>query len=72
MTDHQSSQSAQILAYLKEGNSITPLEALQKFGCLRLAARISDLRADNHKIETKQHRTENGKTVAQYTLKSAA
>lgn len=39
-------QSDAILDYLLTGAELTPLEALQKFGCLRLAARIYDLRAD--------------------------
>ena len=38
------SQSAMILNFLKSGGSLTPIEALQKFSCFRLAARINDLR----------------------------
>lgn len=45
-------QTQRILIYLKTGKSLTPLEALQKFGCLRLAARIADLRKDGHTIWT--------------------
>lgn len=45
-------QTQRILIYLKTGKSLTPLEALQKFGCLRLAARISDLRSQGHTIWT--------------------
>ena len=45
-------QTQRILIYLKTGKSLTPLEALQKFGCLRLAARIADLRRDGHIIWT--------------------
>lgn len=37
------SQEKQILKYLLEGNKITPLEALHKFGCFRLGARIWDI-----------------------------
>ena len=37
------SQTARILSYLLEGHSITPLEALDKFGCFRLGARIKDI-----------------------------
>jgi len=37
------SQTQRILAYLQDGNTITPLEALRKFSCLRLGARISDI-----------------------------
>lgn len=45
------SQEAQILQHLKK-SPITPMEALSNYGCLRLAARISDLRERGHKIET--------------------
>ena len=46
------SQARQILAYLQQGKEITPLEALRIFGCLRLAARIYDLRKEGvHIVE---------------------
>lgn len=41
-----------VLDYLERYNSITPLEALTAFGCLRLGARVSDLRADGYNITT--------------------
>ena len=34
-----------ILEYMKKYGSITPLEALNDIGCMRLASRITDLRA---------------------------
>ena len=40
------SQSDAIMEYLITGAELTPLEALQKFGCLRLAARVHDLRKE--------------------------
>lgn len=40
---NSASQTQRILAYLQEGNTITPLEALRKFSCLRLGARISEI-----------------------------
>ena len=46
------SQSQQILEHLESGETLTPAEALQSFGCFRLAARIADLRRDGHDIET--------------------
>ncbi len=39
-------QTDQVMDYLLTGAELTPLEALDKFGCLRLAARIYDLRKD--------------------------
>jgi hypothetical protein len=61
------SQSIQILNALSKGRAITPIDALEKFGCLRLAARISDLRADGHQITTKIAK-KNGKRFAQYSM----
>lgn len=40
-----------ILLYLKEHGSITALDAIREFGCMRLAARISDLRESGYDIE---------------------
>ena len=61
-------QSTQILAHLKAGKTITPLDALKKFYCLRLGARIHDLRARGHAIENVWHTTSDGKRVARYRL----
>jgi len=44
------SQKAAIYEYLREGHSIDPLEALQRFGCFRLAARICELRREGKTI----------------------
>lgn len=38
------SQNDAIQEYLEAGHSITPLEALNKFNCFRLGARIADLK----------------------------
>lgn len=40
-----------ILKHLLRGMSLTPLEALSRFGCFRLGARIYDLRT----IDKKRH-----------------
>ena len=60
------SQNKQILKYLQDGNSITPIEALNKFDCLRLAARISDLRDKGFNIDTIEEIGTNGKRYARY------
>ena len=44
-------QKQQILEYMQIMGEITPLDALQVFGCMRLSARIYDLRRDGHKIK---------------------
>jgi len=40
-----------ILKYMKEHGGITPREALNHCGCMRLSARIHDLRALGHDIK---------------------
>ena len=60
-------QAQRILIYLKTGKSLTPLEALKKFGCFRLAARISNLRSQGHTIWT-NYITKDNKTFAAYKL----
>lgn len=60
-------QNEQIKAYLTKGKSITPLDALNKFGCFRLSARIKNLRDEGLKIATK-YVTKDGKTFASYSV----
>lgn len=62
------SQNTKIAEYLKQGNSITPLDALNLFGCLRLGARIADLKERGLNIVTERVVTPNGKRVASYKL----
>lgn len=61
------SQNERILNYLSNHKAITPIQALNKFGCFRLAARISDLRSQGHTIWT-SNVTKDGKTYASYSL----
>jgi hypothetical protein len=63
------SQNKQIADYLNKGKKLTTLDALTKFGCFRLAARISDLRNDGMNIATKIITLENKKQIAQYSIK---
>lgn len=46
------SQAAQISSYLKKGHSLTAIDALEKFGCFRLAARVKELREQGLKIHS--------------------
>lgn len=63
-------QTEQILDYLKQGNSLTPIEALNLMGCFRLGARIYDLKAMGHDIRTKM--ISNGeKTFAMYYMEKS-
>lgn len=67
------SQKAEILAYIQEYGSITPLEAIVEIGCFRLGARIYDLKDDGHPIQTRmvevpRKRRPGMARVAQYYL----
>jgi hypothetical protein len=56
---------------LLTGAPITPLEALDRYGCFRLAARIIELRKAGLDIETVTE-TRNGKKYARYVLRGQA
>ena len=62
------SQADAIALYLESGHDLTPMQALEMFGCFRLAARIKDLRARGYSIETLE-REANGKHFAAYRLR---
>lgn len=52
-------QTDKILMYMQTEGEITPLDALREFNCMRLAARISDLRKAGHKIGRRIERGKN-------------
>jgi hypothetical protein len=61
-----------ILHHLQTYGSITPVEALNEYGCFRLAARINDLREEYDIDTTMIERTNRlGKKVkfAEYSLR---
>lgn len=62
------SQAKRILEYLKAGNGITPMDALDLFGCFRLGARIADIKKMGYDIVTERVKVEGGKYVARYHL----
>lgn len=64
------SQEGRILKYLREGNKITALEALDKFQCMRLGAVIFNLKKRKFKIEDKMIKVPSGKRVKQYWMSS--
>ena len=60
-------QTNRILRYLKTGRGITPMSALTRFKCMRLAARIEELRDAGIRINSRMmHRQ--GKRFAVYSL----
>lgn len=65
-------QCEQVLKYMQDFGSITPLQAVADLGVYRLAARISDLRQDGYGISSRMMTAKNryGKRVrfAEYRL----
>lgn len=62
------SQTTQIQQHLQKGKSINAIQALDKYGCFRLAARIADLRNDGMNIKTTIVKLKNKKQIASYSV----
>lgn len=67
-SEEYSSQKAAIRAWLLKGNSITQLEALRRFGCLRLSAIIFDLREEGLPVITERLQVSPKKRVGNYFI----
>ena len=65
--DARDDQASRILRYLQDGGKLTPMDALQMFGCFRLGGRIYDLKKAGYKIESEMVKLPNGKRVARYS-----
>lgn len=61
------SQLKQIRHHLESGKSITPLQAQRLYGCMRLAARIHDLKAKGIAVISKPLHVGTA-VVAKYSL----
>ena len=59
--------SYKLEAWLLKGKTITALQALNKWGCMRLSARINELRNEGFPILTDSVK-QNGKVFARYRL----
>ena len=64
-------QNQQVLDHLR-GGPITPIEALNLYGCFRLGARIYELRQAGHNILTRMVTNDYGNPYAQYHLLAQA
>jgi hypothetical protein len=67
------SQCDRIVQYIEENGSITQLDALREFGCMRLASRISDLKRQGVQVrrtmETSKNRYGEPICYARYTIR---
>lgn len=67
--ERENSQRKQIQAWLTSGKSITPIQALEMFGCFRLSAIIYILKYDyGMPIKTEMVYEDGGKRYAKYYL----
>ena len=61
MVNPRTSQSTNILKHLQSNGTITPMDALNQYGCFRLAAVVFDLRKEGHNITTVSRTKSDGK-----------
>lgn len=47
----KATQAQKVLRHMQEKGGITPLEAMQQYGVMRLASRVHDLRRAGHNIK---------------------
>ena len=52
-------QNERVLKYMRDFGSITQLEAIRDLGCMRLAARIDDLKREGHMICSDTEKSKN-------------
>ena len=68
----KANQCNKILDYIEREGSITPLDALREFGCMRLASRITDLKKAgfviSKEMETAKNRDGEPVRYARYRL----
>jgi hypothetical protein len=63
-----STQLARIRRALEAGERITPMDALRRWGCFRLGARVYDLRCEGFDILTSMVDRGDGTQFAEYRL----
>ena len=64
-----SSQNFWLLEQLKKKRRITSLDALKEADCMRLSARVYDLRCMGYNIHTENVHLNSGKVIGRYFLK---
>ena len=65
-------QTHAVLGVLLAGQRITPIDALSRFGCFRLGARIYDLRQEGYQIERDMIEVSEDTRIAAYWMTQEA
>ena len=64
-----SSQNFWLLGQLKKKRRLTSLDAMKEAQCMRLSARVYDLRCMGYNIHTENVWLDSGKVIGRYFLK---
>jgi|688.fasta_scaffold1810025_1 hypothetical protein len=67
----QETQNQMIREALEDGQSVTPIDALVKYGCFRLSGRIFELRQQGLPILTEIVEVKPGCKIARYSIPRA-
>lgn len=71
-SSYKATQCEKILRHMQVAGSITAFDAMKEYGCMRLAARIRDLKGKGHRItkvtETRNNRFGDAVSYARYSL----
>lgn len=67
-TQNSATQTEAIKSYLLAGNTLTQLESLDRFRCLRLGARCWELRQSGYNVKSEMVKTPSGKNIASYFI----
>ena len=62
------SQEERIMDHLKAGGTLTPMDALEQFGCWALSSRVADLNRLGAGIKKTMEKGDNGKRYARYFI----
>ena len=64
------SQAQAILRFMQQGYEVTPMDALMRFKCMRLAARITDIKDMGIDIADRWVTRDDGKRFKAYRIKA--
>ena len=71
MNSSKGAHTYQIREYLMRGGTLTQIDAISKFGCFRLAARIYDIRKAGLEIHKIMVKTDRRRMFAKYYLSAS-
>ncbi len=64
------SQAQAILSFMQQGYEVTPMDALKRFKCMRLASRIRDIKDSGIEITDRWVTRDDGTRFKAYRIKA--